>query len=266
MDEFDEGPTGRSRRGAPEPLAAQRIAVVCPDSAADAAYFAAALARQAALSAAAAQDGEALGPVVLVDGQPGTGGLDVVLDLDTAGGARWAALRGAGADIDAQKLMGALPERDGVRVLSYGRGGAAAPERDVREAVVQALAGEAASTLVTMPPHEPPTGHACDAVVLLVRGTVCSMAAAQKYVDQLDGSIMPVLVTLEADASSRVALASALDLPIVSSAPTRWRLSARAGQDVLAGRWPGESDRTLTRLVQDVAIYVRSQGRSLAWA
>lgn len=189
-----------------------------------------------------------------------------MLDLDTAGGARWAALRGADADIDADKLLSALPERDGVRVLSHGRGGTKAPERIVRDAVVQALAQEAAWIVATAPPHEPLVAHSCDAVVLLVRGTVCSMAAAQQYVDQLDGTIVPVLVTLEADSSSRVALASALDLPIVASAPTRWRLGAHAGQDVLAGRWPGESDRTLARLVQDVAIYVRSQGRSLAWA
>lgn len=266
MDEFDdvqgglsEGARSRDEQGK------QRIAVVCPDSAADAAYFAAALARHLARShsEAAADSRE---PIVLVDGQPGTGGLDVVLDLDTAGGARWAALRGAGGDIDAHKLLAALPERDGVRVLSHGRGAPKVPETFVRDAVVAALAHHAATTVVTLPPHEPLASDACDVVVLIVRGTVCSMAAAQQYVDQLDGSILPVLVTLEADSQARVALAEALDLPVVTSGPTRWRLGHHAADDVLAGRWPGEGERTMARLVLDVVIYIRSQGRSLSWA
>lgn len=244
----------------------RRIGVVCPDSAADAAYFACAVARCLARSRDGDRVAQGQGPVVLVDGQPGTGGLDVVLDLDREAGARWDALRGAGPDIDAQKLLAALPERDGVRVLSHGRGAPRVHERLVRSAVLEALAGEAAWSVVTLAPHEPAVPGECDVIVLLVRGTVCSMAAAQQYVDRLDGDLMPVLVTMEADSRARVALAESLDLEVVTSAPTRWRMGHRAADDVLAGRWPGEGERTMTRLVQDVVIYVRSRGRSLAWA
>ena len=268
MDEFDAdffGPPAPDEVGS-ERGELRRIGVVCPDSAADAAYFACAVARHLARSRGTDRTAQDRSPVVLVDDQPGTGGLDVVLDLDREAGARWDALRGAGPDIDAQKLLAALPERDGVRVLSHGRGAPRVHDRLVRSAVLGALAGEAAWSVVTLAPHEPAEPTECDVIVLLVRGTVCSMAAAQQYVDKLDGELMPVLVTLEADARARVALGESLDLEVVTSGPTRWRLGHRAADDVLAGRWPGEDERTMTRLVQDVVIYVRSRGRSMAWA
>lgn len=235
---------------------ARRVGVICPDAASDASFFAAALART--LSAD--------GPVLLVDGQPGTGGLDVVLDLDRHPGARWAALRGADADIDGARLLAALPHRDGVAVLSQGRGPRVDLHADVEHAALEALGASVRWQVVTLPAHDPSAADACDDVLLLVRGTVCGMAAAQQYVDGLEASIEPALVALETPAAARGTLGDALGALLVASGPARWCLSAAANQDVLAGRWPGQSDRSMTALVRDAAVFLRSQGRCLAWA
>jgi secretion/DNA translocation related CpaE-like protein len=61
--------------------------------------------------------------VLLIDGDPLAGGLDVLLGIEHAGGLRWSDLGVRDGPMTAQSLVEALPEVDGVRVLSWGRDG-----------------------------------------------------------------------------------------------------------------------------------------------
>lgn len=266
MDEIDE----RNQRDEydgddeqPRTNGARRIAVCCPDCATDANYFAAALARH--FARVDPDSTSARRPVVLIDGQPGTGGLDVVLDLEHRAGARWAALRGAGGDVDGVRLLAALPERDGVRVLSHGRGAGARLDGDVVLATGRALEANSSWRVSTVRPDVLPARGDHDLLVVLVRGTVCGLAATQQLMDGLAGATPAALVALETSGAARLTLHEVLGEPVVSASPLRWQLARGCAQDVLDGRWPGEGERTMTRLVQDVAIFASTRGRSLAW-
>lgn len=238
-----------------------RIAVMCPDAGIDAAYVAAALARR--LVPPGRTEGEA--SVVLIDGRPGAGGLDVILDLETAPGARWPAMRGAGLEIDAEKLLRALPTRDAVAVLSHGRRAEAIDEA-VQLATCGALAGVTSAVVMTATPNDPPTPLTADVFLLLVRGTVASMAAAECVVQGLDDDLPCGVLVVEADSRTRLAIGEALAVPVVAWASPRWLLGAQCARDVLCGRWPGQSDRAMRALLDGAVQFVASREGSLTWA
>ena len=85
--------------------------------------------------------------VVLVDGCPLGGGLDVVLGAEQETGIRWADLSRLAGSADARALLARLPSADGVRVLSFGRD-ATEPGNEVAAAVVSALATACALVVV----------------------------------------------------------------------------------------------------------------------
>lgn len=235
------------------------VAVVCPDSALDAAYFAAGLARHLVLP----ERPEAINDIVLVDGLPGTGGLDLIADLDDAPGPRWSALRGAVGAIDAERLLQALPCRDGIAVLAHDRAVDTVDDA-ARGRALSALADQVSWLVGTQPPDRLP--DACfSCVVLLVRGSVAGIAAAERYAELLGDEMPLVIVSLETPAATRIAVSDALRRPIITAAPTRWKLPHAAGSDVVCGAWPGTRDRVLRRLFHDVGVYLRSRGRSRAW-
>jgi len=80
--------------------------------------------------------------VLLVDGDPRGGGLDLVLGAESLPGARWDDVTGApGAvmgRISAASLDDAVPHPHGVALLSFGRVGAAEPDREAISAILQA--------------------------------------------------------------------------------------------------------------------------------
>jgi MinD-like ATPase involved in chromosome partitioning or flagellar assembly len=79
--------------------------------------------------------------VVLVDGCPLGGGLDVVLGAEQERGVRWFDLGRLEGSADGPALLARLPSAEGVRVLSFGRDGAE-PSAEVAGAVVAALSAE----------------------------------------------------------------------------------------------------------------------------
>jgi len=85
--------------------------------------------------------------VVLVDGCPLGGGLDVVLGAEQAQGVRWSDLSRLEGSADGPALLVRLPSAEGVRVLSFGRDGTA-PSDEVAVAVLTALAAERALLVV----------------------------------------------------------------------------------------------------------------------
>lgn len=134
--------------------------------------FAAALARAA---------GKRGAPVTLIDADPTSGGLDLLLGIEDTPGARWPdlVLTETGG-IDPDDLRGALPATgDGIAVLTAARSRIDDPfrlETPMVARIVDALAGAPGWTIVDIPPGAEVPG--VDAVALLVPAEVRPAAAA----------------------------------------------------------------------------------------
>ena len=153
-----------------------------------------------------------------------------------------------------------------------------------RRATHAALASVADTVVHCIAAHPGPEPGEFDVLVLLVRGTVASMAAAEHAVRALTeraggGVVEPArqdvavahetavaLVALETPERARAVMADALGAPLVAAAPTRWLMGAECPKDLLAGRWPGQRDATMTRLVRDVSMFVAGLERVPSWA
>ena len=201
--------------------------------------------------------------VVLVDGCPLGGGLDVVLGAEQESGLRWADLNRLVGSADARALLARLPSADGVRVLSFGRD-ATEPGAEVADAVVSALA--AACALVVVDASQ--SGGTVAAAALAVADRV--LVVAGDGMSQL--SALSVVSTLLASGSGRVGVAMAVCLrgPSSNAGPV-----ARVVETEL--RWPVlctlEDDRAMAAdLVHGLAPgsraigpVVRAADEVLAW-
>lgn len=194
--------------------------------------------------------------MVLVDGGSGYGGVDVVTDTDCVPGPRWINLRGVNADVDAERLLAALPRRDGVAVLAHDRETHWAPDEVVATHVVTALAAVTQHAVVTVPPGPcwATTSALCDQIILLVRGTLGSLAAAEHASGWFTSERLGV-ITLATPTDQRGPICTDLRADAVAHAPRRWELGDLAAADVLSGEWPGRHDRTMRRLTGAAADY-----------
>lgn len=158
--------------------AALRITVVGASGGVGASTLAAAIARTVCTEQATA---------LLVDAIPISGGLDLLMGLESAPGARWPDVSlGTGA-IDAVDLAGALPStQDGVTVLSSARTRVDTPFRLENEAVERMIAAAVGGfdvLVVDAPPTAIP--HASDLVVVVCAAEVRSSAAATEICAEL---------------------------------------------------------------------------------
>ncbi|MBO1753062.1 hypothetical protein J4G33_14715 [Actinotalea sp. BY-33] len=109
--------------------------------------------------------------VVLVDLDPGSGGIEVLLGIEERPGARWAALREVRGTLTEDDLAGVLPRWEGVEVLSGDRrrgapwgdpasagreGGSTAVAGDGLVAVWSALCAGSGTVVVDLPGHRLP--------------------------------------------------------------------------------------------------------------
>lgn len=169
------------------------------------------------------------GPVSLVDLHPGRGGVEVLLGVEEAPGARWADLAGVRGALAPADLDGVLPVWRGVGVLGHDRRpGGPAPE--VVASAVAALASTG-TVLVDLPARSVladvgggvatallAAGAGC---VLLTGQDVTGLAAAIGVREALDAH--PVHLVLRARPGARVApleAAHLLDLPLAGVLPT----------------------------------------------
>lgn len=148
----------------------------------------------AGVSTFAASLGRAAGPAatpVLIDADPGAGGLDLLLGLEDSTGARWQELTlGAGA-VAATDLRAALPTTpDQIRVLTGARATVVDSYRLTAAEVIAALTSFRQSPGLTV--VDLPRGGAlaeevlehCDTVVLLVPAEVRPVAAAAQLLSR----------------------------------------------------------------------------------
>jgi MinD-like ATPase involved in chromosome partitioning or flagellar assembly len=194
---------------------ARVIAVVGGSGGVGASLFAGALA-----AVAAAPDR----PSLLIDLDVTGGGIDVVLGMEAAPGARWSGLRLAGGELDAQVLLDGLVPWAGCRVLAADVIEVdAAAVAQVLDAVDLAL-----DTVVIDLPRVPgPARDAAlarsDLVVVIARGDVAGVVAAHAQVQSLPAVPIGVLAHRgEIDARHVVDLVGA---PLLGRLP--WRPGAR---------------------------------------
>lgn len=143
------------------------------------------------LALAARRDGH---DVLLVDLDPGSGGLDLLLGAEEEPGVRWPDLASVTGPLVPEALRGALPAAHGVDVLAVDRSGADAVPVDAVPAVVDSAAAAYDVVVLDLPRCRPDIqGSAvprCDVVLLVatadVRGAAASLRPASALRDVAD--------------------------------------------------------------------------------
>jgi MinD-like ATPase involved in chromosome partitioning or flagellar assembly len=189
--------------------------------------------------------------VVLVDGCPLGGGLDVVLGAEQERGVRWPDLIGLVGSADARALLVRMPAAEGVRVLSFGRDGSE-PSSEVAAAVVAALVAECGLVVV----DASSAGGSVAASALEVADRV--LVVAGDRLSQL--SALSVVSRLLASGSGRVGVEMAVCLrgPLSSLGPVARVVESELHWPVLCSL---ADDRGLTvDLLHGVAPGARGQG------
>lgn len=139
------------------------------------------------------------GPAVVVDTDPLGPGADRVLGLDDEPGVRWDDLGLTTGRLGARSFREALPARGGLGVLTWSAGSTVVVSTStVRESLSAARRGHDV-VVVDLPRASDPvveeTVVHCDLVVLVVRATVASIAAAARLVGRLPDRDRVGLVT-----------------------------------------------------------------------
>jgi secretion/DNA translocation related CpaE-like protein len=128
--------------------------------------------------------------VLLVDGDPWGGGLDLVLGAERADGLRWPDLSGLRGRVAGDALLAALPEVRGVHVLASARDAPEAVPDEALVAVVEAARSVGCPVVVDQsrvgPPHASAVLADADLAVLVVPGRLRAATAARLLVDAPD--------------------------------------------------------------------------------
>lgn len=233
---------------------ARTIGVMPGSGGAGASTFVAALGQVAARSS----------PSVLLDLDPWGPGLGRLLGFDDVDGIRWDALLSASGRLGSRSLRAALPTRDGLALLTYGPG-PVQPLDDgpVREVVAAAQRGSG-TVLVDLPrtaagstSGADPSAAAlarCDALLLLVQGTVSGVASAARVAARLADHrhAVGVVVRSVSGAVAPHEVSDALGLPLVADYPSRRRVV----EQVDLGLGPVHSSRSpLARAARDALAW-----------
>jgi secretion/DNA translocation related CpaE-like protein len=182
--------------------------------------------------------------VLLIDGDPLGGGLDLVLGLEDAVGIRWAELADSRGRLGAQSLQQALPAVEGVSVLSWGREGATSLPIDALTAVLDAGARAFDLIVVDLPRQVDAAADLvlsrADATLLVVANRVRAVAAAARLVRHLEGRCTAPALVLREDEKGlgERAVTAALDLRVAARLPHHPALPEWADE----GRPPGVRD------------------------
>jgi secretion/DNA translocation related CpaE-like protein len=197
-----------------------------------------------ALALAARRRGE----VCLVDLDPGSGGLDLVLGAEDEPGVRWPELASVSGILEPEALRSALPSRHGVDVLSVDRSGAdAVPLRSV-PAVIDSVRAAYDVVLLDLPRCRPDVLEAvvasCGVVLLVATADVRGAASAVRHVAALrDVADVRLVVRHRQRASGELdpdELAAWLDLEVAAEIAHDPRLAAALDR----GEPPGLAPRS----------------------
>lgn len=172
------------------------------------------------LAAALAAGAASGGPSLVVDLDPLGAGIDCLLGAEAEDGIRWDALVASTGRLGARSLRDALPQRDGVSVLSFADPRPSeVPAYAVREVISAARRGFAVVVL-DVPRHGgellTEVLSRCDAVVLATTLSVPAVRAASRVREQLPSAVPAVVVTRGSPAGvSPEDAAALLELPLL---------------------------------------------------
>ncbi len=204
---------------------ARTLGVVAGSGGAGATTFACAL----ALTAAAA------GPAVLVDLDPLGPGVDRVVGLDAghdlSDGVRWDRLVGSHGRLGSRSLREALPDKDGLAVVTWPAGPAVALDAaSVREVLSAAQRGHDL-VVVDLPRWVDDLAaevvSRCDRVLVVTEPTVAGVASAGRVAARLRPLNQDVGLVVRGAGTAVPAghVADILDLPLLAEVPTQRRLA-----------------------------------------
>jgi secretion/DNA translocation related CpaE-like protein len=163
--------------------------------------------------------------VLLVDGDPWGGGLDLVLGAERAEGLRWPALTGLRGRVAGDALLAALPEIRGVHVLSASREEARPVPQEALLAVVEAARSVGCAVVLDLPRAAGREGSNvladADLAVLVVPGRLRATTAARLLVEAPDSSwsAAHLVVGRVAGGLSRDEVAQVVGRPVVAELP-----------------------------------------------
>ncbi|WP_263729804.1 septum site-determining protein Ssd [Cellulomonas sp. SG140] len=179
---------------------------------------------------------------VLVDLDPGGGGLDVTVGVEDADGARWPELAGARGDVPGEDVLALLPRWGACAVLSADRDGSE-PEPGLVADVLQALAGAVGAIVLDLPRGGASGGAAvlgaCDVVVVVARRDLRSVAgtlAVRPRLVAAGASVGLVVLGRGPGGLSVAELSAAVDLPVLWAGGTTRRLARAAERGALPSR------------------------------
>lgn len=204
---------GVARRG-------RTLGVVAGSGGAGASTFAAVLAVVSAQQHATA----------LVDLDPLGPGLDRVVGLDEPGGVAWDALVSSRGRLGSRSLRSALPDKDGLAVLTWGSGPPVTLDpAAVREVLSAAQRGNDLVVVDLPRSLDEVTAEVvtrCDRVLVVVAPTVVGVASAARVLTRLRPLTAEVAVVTRRGPGTLAAdeLAAALGAPVVAELPHQRRL------------------------------------------
>jgi secretion/DNA translocation related CpaE-like protein len=175
-----------------------------------------------ALAVTAMRSGRA---ALLVDADPLGGGLDLVLGWESVEGLRWPELFGASGRVDPPALVGALPRRGSLCVLSFGRGDSGAVPADAMAATLDAGRRGRDVVVVDLPRRLDDAAalyalNAADRVLLVVPAELRACAAAARVVAALRPHRPSLSVVVRGPTPGRLTpsdIADTLDLPLAGA-------------------------------------------------
>lgn len=216
------------------------------------------------LAAAIARTAVRHQPVTLLDAGEHSGGLDLLLGLEEAPGARWPDLRLGEGAVAGTDLRAALPvTRDGIAVLSAARSTVADPFRltgDIMRPVLEALDTSPGITVVDLPAHgavAEAVRDACDRLVVLIPAEVRAAAAAAGLIAEFNRMRTATIGIARHRGWSGLTvedLAKITGCPIVGELGHVSRLARVAELGGLPERLPGSLAATARLVLADVGV------------
>jgi secretion/DNA translocation related CpaE-like protein len=197
------------------------------------------------LAALVAARGARRTAAALVDADPVAGGIDVLVGLEDAPGARWPDLAQARGEVDGRDVLALLPRWGRVAVLSADRSRAAGLDAAVAADVVRAVAAVVGLVVLDLGREAVLGGVAplgsCDRVAVVAARDLRSVAGTLALRDALAGcgADLGLVVRGPAPGGLGVAeLADAVDLPLLWSGRADRGVARAAEQGVVVGRGP----------------------------
>ncbi len=194
-----------------------------------------------ALACTAAESGRS---VLLVDADPVGGGIELAMGCEGMAGTRWSDLAERSGRLPAATLVGSLPQRHGVHVLSFDRIGGPPVTQRAAASVFETARRAFDVVVVDLPRSASNVARVAQSVaevlVLVTPRDVRAVAGASCVVSQLTAGHSPLLVT-RGPAPGGLAVAdvtSILDLTWVADIPFDKNLAAQLERGVAPGSSP----------------------------